>query len=73
MLKLTPELVYIKGKKGLAAGIPTTKTKRVIHKQKAKRPAGIKGQLARMLKSPTRQIDTIAMKRARKNVKKKNN
>ena len=43
-------------------------------KQKAKRAAGIEGQVARMLKSHTRHIDTIdttAKKRAKKNMKKK--
>ena len=46
-----------------------TSTKLTKHKQKAKRAAGIEGQMATMLKSHTRQIDTIdttAMKRARK-------
>ena len=48
----------------------TTKTKQIKHKQKAKRAAGIKGQVATMLELHTRQTDTIdiiAMKRAREN------
>ena len=43
-----------------------TKTKRIKHKQKAKRAAGIDGQVATMLESHTREIDkidTAAMKR----------
>ena len=43
-----------------------TKTKRIKQKQKAKRVAGIEGQVATMLESHTRQIDSTAMKRARK-------
>ena len=49
----------------------TTKTKRTKYKQKAKRTAGVEGQVATMQKSDTRQIDTAAMKRARKKMKKK--
>ena len=48
------------------------KPKRIKHKQKAKRAAGIEGQVATMLISHTVQIDTTditAMKRARKNEK----
>ena len=44
-----------------------------MHKQKAKRAAGIEGQVATMLKSHTRQTDTIgttAIKRAWKKKKK---
>ena len=47
----------------------TTKSKQIKQKQKAKRTAGIEAQMATMLKSHTRQIntqDTTAMKRARK-------
>ena len=47
----------------------TTNTKRIKHNQIAKREAGIEGQVATMLKSHTRQIDTTdttAMKRGRK-------
>ena len=39
--------------------LQTTKTKRIKHKQKAKRAAVVEGQVATMLKSHTRQIDTI--------------
>ena len=45
------------------------------HKQKAKRAAGIEGQVATMLETHTRQIDTRdakAMKRAKKNDKNNN-
>ena len=52
--------------------VRTTKTKRIKHKQKAKRTAGIEGQVATVLKSHTRQLDTTAMTRARKNEKKNN-
>ena len=54
----------------------TAQTKRIEHKQKAKRAAGIIGQVATMLKSHTRKIDKIdrtAMKRASKKWKKRNN
>ena len=46
--------------------------KRIKHKRKAKRAAGIEGQVATMLELHTRQVDTvdtIAIKRARKNEK----
>ena len=62
-------LLWFPGKKQLR----TSKTKRIKRKQKAKRAAGIEGQVTTMLESRTRQIDTIdtkAMKRARKNKKK---
>ena len=38
-----------------------------LNEQKAKRAAGIEGQVATMLKSHTRQIDTTAIKRAQEN------
>ena len=50
----------------------TRKTKRIKHKRKAKRAAGIEGQVATMLELHTRQIDTVditAINRARKNEK----
>ena len=53
--------------------IRTTKTKRIKHKQKAKRAAGIEGQVATMLKSHTGQIDTTdttTMKQAREKSRK---
>ena len=46
-----------------------TNTKRIKHKQKkTKRAVGIEGQVATMLESHTRQIDTTAMKRAKKKI-----
>ena len=48
------------------------KSKLIKHKRKAKRAAGIEGQMASMLESHTRQIatiDTTAIKRARKKIK----
>ena len=50
------------------------KTKRIKHKQKAKRAADIEGQMVTMLKSHTRHIntqDTTAIKPARKNHEKR--
>ena len=50
------------------------KTIKHRQKQKAKRVAGIEGQVATMLESYTRQTDTLdttAMKRTRKRIKKK--
>ena len=47
----------------------TRKTKRIKHKRKANWAAGISGQVATMLELHTRQVDTTAIKRARKNEK----
>ena len=47
----------------------TRKTKRIKHKRIAKWAAGIGGQVATMLELHTRQVDTTAIKRARKNEK----
>ena len=49
-----------------------SKTKRIKHKRKAKRAAGIEGQVATMLELHTIQVDTVdttTIKRARKNEK----
>ena len=48
--------------------LQTTKTKRIKYKRNAKRAASIEGQVATMLESYTRQIDTIdtTIKRMRK-------
>ena len=49
-----------------------SKTKRIKHKRKAKRAAGIEGQVATMLELHSIQVDTVdttTIKRARKNEK----
>ena len=78
-IKITEGPETARGRPTLAPGsapaqqtkqLRTTLRKRIKYKRKAKRAAGIEGQVATMLESHTRQMDTIdktTMKRARKN------
>ena len=80
-IKITGGLELVCGRPTLAlASAPvhqiqqlrTRKTKRIKYKRKAKRAAGIKGQVATMLELHTIQVDTVdttTIKRARKNEK----
>ena len=80
-IKITGGLELVCGRPTLARAsvlvyqiqhIRTRKLKRIKHKRKAKRAAGIEGQVATMLELHTRQADTVditALKRARKNEK----
>ena len=79
-IKITGGLELVCGRPTLALAsvlvhqiqqLRTRKTKR-IHERKAKRAAGIEGQVATMLELLTRQVDTVdttRIKRARKNEK----
>ena len=77
-IKITGGLELVCGRPTLALAsalvhqiqqLRTRKTKRIKHKRKAKWAAGIGGQVATMLELHTRQVDTTAIKRARKNEK----
>ena len=79
-IKITGALELVCGRPTLALAsvlfhqiqqLRTRKTKR-IKQRKAKRAAGIEGQVATMLELHTKQVDTVdatAIKRARKNGK----
>ena len=77
-IKITRGLELVCGRPTLALAsvlvheiqkLRTRKTKRIKYKQKAKRAAGIGGQVATMLELHTRQVDITTIKRARKNEK----
>ena len=77
-IKITGGLELVCGRPTLALAsalvhqiqqLRTRKLKRIKHKRKARWAAGIGGQVATMLELHTRQVDTTAIKRARKNEK----